>query len=268
MLVGAAPLEVDLGVAKARYMGGPPGPIAVRGAVIARRFSEMVSEDVSGSPVLFRRYRLGFVESGARRVVGPPSDRGAGRRERGRWWIAAQLVGELRCEVSWPELERKRGLVCLGLVEGKASFHDFIAWLAASGGGHFFLDYASKVYQLAAAKAGGGVAGGHRAADIVGELDIIPGRAAAAPESACSTPGPGPTRSPRSSYPRPCRRSAATSSCTRRWRERSRRAAIARPADTGRWPRRGERGVPALSGGAGWCRARAPSSTATTSART
>ncbi len=172
VIVGAAPLEVDLTVAKARYMGEPPAPVSLRGAVSARRFTELVSEDVSGSPVLFRRYRLGFVDPArAAWSAHHPTLVSAGASVADV--IAAQLVGELQCAVTWPELERKRGLVCLGLGEDEASFHDFVAWLAESGGGHFFFDYAEKVYQLAGSKPA--VASPVVIArDVVGELEVVP----------------------------------------------------------------------------------------------
>jgi hypothetical protein len=172
VLVGAAPLEIDLTVAKARYLGDPPGPVSVRAAVTARRFTELVSEDVSGSPVLFRRYRLGVVDP-ARAAWSAHHPTVVRAGESLADLIAAQLVGELRCEVTWPELTRKRGLVCLGLGEDEASFHDFVAWLAAIWGGHFHLDYARQVYQLAERKPA--VASPVAIPrDIVGELDVVP----------------------------------------------------------------------------------------------
>jgi hypothetical protein len=171
-LAGAEPLEVDLNVAKARYLGEPPDPIALRGAVDARRFTELVSEDVSGSPVLFRRYRLGFVDP-ARAAWSAHHPTVVRAGESVADLIAAQLVGELRCEVTWPELQRKRGLVCVGLGEDEASFHDFVAWLAVSGGGHFTLDYAQKIYWLAGSKpAVASPAAIPR--DVVSELEVVP----------------------------------------------------------------------------------------------
>ena len=172
VLIGAAPLELDLGVAKARYLGDPPGPLRVRGAVSARRFTELVNEDVNGSPVLFRRYRLGFVDPArAAWSAHHPTVVHAGQSLADL--IAAQLVGELRCEVTWPLLSRKRGLVCLGLGEDEASFHDFVAWLAASHGGHFYLDYTTQVYQLAERKppVASPVAIPRQ---VVGELEVVP----------------------------------------------------------------------------------------------
>jgi len=172
VLAGDAPLELDLTVAKARYLGDPPGPVSVRAAVTARRFTELVSEDVSGSPVLFRRYRLGFVDP-AREAWSAHRPTVVRAGESVADLIAAQLVGELRCEVTWPELGRKRPLVCLGLGEDEASFHDFVAWLAASRGGHFILDYARQVYQLAARKPA--VASPVAIPrDLVGELEVVP----------------------------------------------------------------------------------------------
>jgi hypothetical protein len=147
VLVGDAPIELEVGVARARYLGPPPPPLAVRGAVLARRFVELTTDDVAGRPVRFRRYHLELAD-----------------RARAAWSlhhptavfvdrsladvIRAQLVGEMVLEVGWPELAQKRALVCLGLGEDEASFHDFVAWLAASRAGHFTLDYASGGYHL------------------------------------------------------------------------------------------------------------------------
>jgi hypothetical protein len=131
-----------------------------------------VTEDVSGSPVLFRRYRIGFVDP-ARAAWSAHHPTVVHAGESLAELIAAQLVGELRCEVTWPELARKRGLVCLGLGEDEASFHDFVAWLAASHGGHFYLDYARQVYRLADRKPA--VASPLPIPrEIVGELEVVP----------------------------------------------------------------------------------------------
>jgi hypothetical protein len=63
--------------------------------------------------------------------------------------------------------------VCLGLGEDEASFHDFVTWLAASHGGHFYLDYARQVYNLADRKPA--VASPVAIPrEIVGELEVIP----------------------------------------------------------------------------------------------
>src|SRR5215831_7845724 len=56
-------------------------------------------------------------------------------------------------DVAWPELAQKRALVCLGLGEDAASFHDFVAWLVASRAGHFVLDYKTRGYHVTDKKA-------------------------------------------------------------------------------------------------------------------
>lgn len=148
-LAGDAPLELELGVARARYLvAPPPPPLAVRGAVIARRFLELVTDDLAGRPVRFRRYRMTLADPArAAWSVHHPTRVFAG--ESLADVIRKQLAGEMLLEIAWPELARRRALVCLGLGEDDASFHDFVAWLAASHAGHFYLDYARRRYHLA-----------------------------------------------------------------------------------------------------------------------
>lgn len=148
VLVGDAPIELEIGVARARYLGTPPPPLTVRGAVVARRFLELTTDDIAGRPVRFRRYtmsvldpaRAGWSLHHPTAVVIDKSIADV---------IRAQLVGEMTLDVAWPELAQKRALVGLGLGADDASFHDFVLWIAASRAGHFFLDYATRSYQLA-----------------------------------------------------------------------------------------------------------------------
>lgn len=152
VLIGDAPIEIELGVARARYLGTPPPPLTVRGAVTARRFLELTTDDMTGRPVRFRRYTLALADPAcAAWSLHHPTevyvDKSLGDV------IRAQLVGEMALDVAWPELQQKRPLVCLGLGEDAASFHDFVAWLAASRAGHFVLDYASRKYQFSDKKA-------------------------------------------------------------------------------------------------------------------
>jgi len=148
VLIGDAPIEVALGVAKARYLGEPPPPLAVRGAVIARRFVELTTDDMVGRPVRFRRYCLDLADPArAAWSIHHPTQVFADQSLADV--ITAQLVGEMALEVAWPELAKKQPLVCLGLGEDEASFHDFVAWLVTARGGHFYLDYTSRAYHLA-----------------------------------------------------------------------------------------------------------------------
>jgi hypothetical protein len=174
VLAGDAPIEIELGVARAHYLGTPPPPLAVRGAVVARRFVELVTDDLAGRPVRFRRYGLTLVDPAcaAWSVHRPTAvfvDKSLADV------IRAQLVGELTLEVAWPELTRKRALICLGLgacsCEDDASFHDFVVWLAASRAGHYYLDYASRGYHLAGRKPRIGTPG-VLDRDTVAELEV------------------------------------------------------------------------------------------------
>jgi hypothetical protein len=151
VLTGDAPIEIEVGVARAHYLGTPPPPLTVRGAVVARRFVELVTEDLAGRPVRFRRYGLTLVDPACAAWSGHhPTAVYVGQSLADV--VRAQLVGELTLDVAWPELTRKRPLICLGLGEDDASFHDFVAWLAASCAGHYYLDYASRGVHLASAK--------------------------------------------------------------------------------------------------------------------
>lgn len=151
-LTGTAPLEVELAVAKAHPVDGTPEPVRVRGGVSARRFGELVADGVSGGPVLFRRYRLEFVDA-ARAAWSAHHPTRVHGGESVEAVVRAQLAGELQLEIAWPELKRKRGLVCLALGEDEASFHDFVVWLADRLAGHLWLDYAKQVFHLADRKA-------------------------------------------------------------------------------------------------------------------
>ncbi|HEY0992255.1 MAG TPA: hypothetical protein VGD80_34625, partial [Kofleriaceae bacterium] len=44
VLIGDEPIELEIGVARARYHDTPPPPLTVRGAVTARRFRELTTE--------------------------------------------------------------------------------------------------------------------------------------------------------------------------------------------------------------------------------
>ncbi len=148
VLTGAAPIEVALGVAKARYLDTPPPPLAVRAAVVARNFVELTTDDMTGRPVRFRRYRLGLADP-ARAAWSAHHPTQVFAEQSLADVVTAQLVGEMALEVAWPDLAKKRPLICLGLGDDDASFHDFVAWLATSRGGHFYLDYATGTYHLA-----------------------------------------------------------------------------------------------------------------------
>jgi hypothetical protein len=171
VLVGDAPIELELGVAKARYLGKPPPPLGVRGAVIARRFVELTTDDMTGKPVRFRRYCMSLVDP-ARAAWSQHHPTAVFADKSLADVIKAQLVGEMTLEVAWPELAQQRPLVCLGLGEDDASFHDFVAWWTASRGGHFYLDYARRGYHLADRKPRVGEPAALERA-VVAELEIV-----------------------------------------------------------------------------------------------
>jgi hypothetical protein len=151
VLIGDAPIELAIGVARARYLGTPPPPLAVRGAVIARRFLELTTDDMAGRPVRFRRYAMELVDP-ARAAWSVHHPTAVATDKSLADVIRAQLVGEMALDVAWPELAQKRAMIGLGLGEDDASFHDFVLWTAASRAGHFLLDYATRKYQLADGK--------------------------------------------------------------------------------------------------------------------
>lgn len=151
VLIGDEPIELEIGVARARYLGTPPPPLTVRGAVLARRFLELTTEDMAGRPVRFRRYAMELADP-ARAAWSLHHPTAVVTDKSLADVIRAQLVGEMTLDVAWPELSQKRPMIALGLGEDAASFHDFVMWTAASRAGHFLLDYATRKYQLADAK--------------------------------------------------------------------------------------------------------------------
>jgi hypothetical protein len=172
VLAGDAPIELELGVAKARYLGEPPPPLGVRAAVVARRFVELTTDDMTGKPVRFRRYCMSLTDP-ARAAWSQHHPTAVFAETSLADVIRAQLVGEMTLEVAWPELAQNRPLVCLGLGEDDASFHDFVAWLAASRAGHFTLDYAGRGYHLADRKPSL-VAPAALEREVVAELEVVP----------------------------------------------------------------------------------------------
>lgn len=147
-LAGDDPIELEIGVARARYLGTPPPPLTVRGAVVARRFLELTTDDMAGRPIRFRRYTMSLLDP-ARAAWSIHHPTAVVVDKSLADVIRAQLVGDMTLDVAWPELAQKRALVGLGLGADDASFHDFVLWLAASRAGHFTLDYATRAYQLA-----------------------------------------------------------------------------------------------------------------------
>lgn len=147
VVTGDAPIELEITVARARYLGPPPPPLGVRAAVVARRFLELTTGAIAGAPVRFRRYTVALADPArAAWSVHQPTQVFVDKSLTDV--IKAQLAGELAVDVAWPELDDKRAMIALGLGEDEATFHDFVAWLAASRGGHFALDYATRRYRL------------------------------------------------------------------------------------------------------------------------
>lgn len=174
-VIDPAPLEIELSVAKTRYLDVVPEPIRVRAAVTERRVTEVAASDVGGSPVLYRRYRLAFVDRA--RAAWDQHRPTAVYVDRSMADILAEhLVAGVTVEATWPELRRKRPLLCLGLgpesSDDDASFLDLIVWLAASRGGVLSHDYQRGSYQLAERKAPLGTLVGLSAA-LVGELEVV-----------------------------------------------------------------------------------------------
>jgi hypothetical protein len=172
VLAGDAPIELELTVARARYLGAPPAPLGIRAAVIGRRFLELTNAELAGGPVLFRRYTMAVVDP-ARAAWSVHQPTAVFVDQSLADVIKAQLVGDMKLEVAWPELAEPRPLIGVGLGEDEASFHDFVAWLAASRGGHFVLDYASGGYRLAADKPRVGPPVPLDREDVA-ELEVIP----------------------------------------------------------------------------------------------
>lgn len=154
--------EVSLAVQAAypdRAVDGDVTPIAVSGLIRERSVEELVYVQVSGAPVLYRRYSVTFVDP-------------AQLRWRQHYPVAlyaekmvkdvidAQKGDEITVTYDWDDvLGTSHPMIFLGLEGGGGvSFYDFVAWFTDTQNGVFTHDYSTGGYRLTAQKSVDGAA--------------------------------------------------------------------------------------------------------------
>jgi hypothetical protein len=145
-------LEIELGVAKALYKASPtPAPLKLKGIVIARKLREISSADVNGAPVLYREYSFEFCDA-ARALWSQHRPCAVYAKTSLKKLLVEHTPAKLDLLPVWPELQKVRPLICLGLGMDLASFYDFVFWFADTEAGHLWYDYTKQALVFDAEK--------------------------------------------------------------------------------------------------------------------
>lgn len=134
-----------------------PTPLELQGLISEKELTELpASESAKGTPVLFRRYRVRFMD--AARLLWRQHFPFALYTGKSLQQVFDAHKGEhIRLTYDWSELSTSRPQLFLGLSpEQGASLYDFVLWYVHEHGGCFSHDCASGGYRLAAAKEASG----------------------------------------------------------------------------------------------------------------
>jgi hypothetical protein len=159
-------IEARLSVAGVLNQPTPaPEPLVVAGLVTDKGILERSFAALKGEAVLQRQYTIHFEDPASvlwRQHFPNLLDADATLED----VIKQQVVEGISLEMAWDALKAERPIICLGLGEGRASFYDFVIWLAHRGNAVFTFDYAAKTYHLAADKPSGDTVGGLRGTEV------------------------------------------------------------------------------------------------------
>lgn len=152
LVCGSALLELELSVAKALYTTDPaPEPLALHALVTERKLREIASADVTGNPILYREYSFELCDA-ARALWSQHRPCAVYAKTSLAKVLAEHTPPEIAIESSWPALQRTRPMLCLALGADRASFYDFVFWIAETEQGHLWYDYAKQALSFAAGK--------------------------------------------------------------------------------------------------------------------
>lgn len=128
---------------------GVVAPVVLKGLVTTRELSERAFEDLSGSPIMQRRYNVRFADKLAvlwaqHRPCALYCDKTLADM------FGANLPEGVELKYEWPFLNEVRPVICLGLDAGdlRASFYDFTRWLTYTEGGYLQYDAEKLEYRL------------------------------------------------------------------------------------------------------------------------
>ena len=147
--------KLELANGRLTLEGQVPSRTAFLGYVVARRFVESTSRDVSGEPIVERLYTIQFVDAAqafwrAHRPLSLYANTSI------KDAIEKHAVQGVTLDFDWPRLEQAEDIVCIGLGGAcRASFYDFLLWVIADLGGVLEFDAASSTYRIAKEKSDG-----------------------------------------------------------------------------------------------------------------
>ncbi len=150
-------VQARLALANGRFVlaGETPTVATFLGFVTDRSFSETVARDITGEPIIERRYTVRFSDA-AQVFWREHRPLALYASQSYKEAIEANGVQGVTLTFEWPRLEEAQDIVCIGLGgRAAASFYDFVVWLVADLCGVMELDHATGTYRIAAAKADG-----------------------------------------------------------------------------------------------------------------
>lgn len=143
----------------------PPPPMVITGLVTSKAIAETSYHEVSGEPVLIRKYKIQFMDYAS--VLWKQHHPTLLYAETSMGEVIKQQLAEgISLEQSWGRLKSERPLICLGLGESRTSFYDFLLWYVDRFDGAFSLDYNENSYQLSSKKGGNGKVSSFRDIEI------------------------------------------------------------------------------------------------------
>jgi hypothetical protein len=130
-----------------------PTPLELEGLISERELTELpASESVKGTPVLFRHYRVRFMDP-ARLLWRQHFPSALYTRKSLQDVLEAHKGDHIHLTYEWSELSTSRPQLFLGLSpEQGVSLYDFVLWYVHEHGGCLSYDCASGQYRLAAEK--------------------------------------------------------------------------------------------------------------------
>jgi hypothetical protein len=150
-------IEVALSVAVVRMApeAAEIAPIALAALVTEKSVSEILFREVTGAPVLVRRYRIAFAD--AAQVLWTQHFPCQLYTNKSMVDVINDHLGDkIVISYDFSALTTSRRLIFLHLPRGGASFWDFVVWYLDGCAGVLSYDYAKSSYAVAAAKAAAG----------------------------------------------------------------------------------------------------------------
>jgi hypothetical protein len=137
-------IEAELSLGKALYNVSPaPDPLVLSGIVTARRFREVPGEGLNGNPILYREYELEFCDA-ARALWSHHRPSTVYAKTSLDAIVKENTPAKIDVASPWVQGKRVRPMVCLGLGIDRASFYDWLFWLADVEYAHIWYDYRNK----------------------------------------------------------------------------------------------------------------------------